>query len=539
MNNVNKKVIIIGLDGATWNILKPWAETDKLPHIKRMMEEGIWGKLESTFPPVTGPAWVSFATGKNPGKHGCYDFALPQGSLTELKPITTRDIKAKTFYETLTQNGKDCIMVNLPASYPPRIKEIVITSLLTQGDNFVFPPDLVSEIPEFQDYRIISDKRLQLYGKNTAYIEDVTKLEKTRFECARQLFTKKDWDLFFILFSGTDWLQHKMYGELSSGNLTDNSLAMEFYKMIDEYIGWFTTNAPPNSNILVMSDHGFKLYHKLFSINDWLKQEGYLATEPKTRPTVPRHRGARETIKLKSNKKVLKLPLFLSPYQRLLRKLAPLYKVVQMLLPLHLTSSTLQPKISQTIAYGTSPATNVCTIYINDSQRFTDGIVGPDNYENIRDDIIDKLRKLLDTKTGKPIVSKIWKGEELYQGKEIKMAPDIVFMTDEYVVGRSFEHAVLSACKRSNHELNGIFIAHGPDIIANKEIHDAKIYDIAPTIFHIFGLPVPNDMDGRVLTQIFKKDSTPAQRQVIYHDVDLEQDRIKNRIDKLKKSGKL
>jgi predicted AlkP superfamily phosphohydrolase/phosphomutase len=529
---------VLGLDGATFDLIERFKYYE-LPNIKKMMKEGVWGKLESTLPPITGPAWVSFATGKNPGKHGCYDFVLPKESLGKLKTITSKDIKAKTFYEILNENGKECIIVNLPGTYPPRIKETVITSILTPGDDFVFPRDLINEIPELRDYRIVSDKHVQLYGTTTAYIEDVAKLEETRFKCGKKLFAKKDWDFFFLLFSGTDWLQHKIYGKLIHGNPSRNSPAMRFYRKIDEYIGWFVANAPDNGNILIVSDHGFEAYKKSFSVNKWLIQEGYLVAESKTRPTVPPHRSMKEIFNLKSSRKRIKLPTFLANHKQSLMHLTSFYRRVRRILPFELEDEILQARISKTIAYNMFSSSDVGGIQINDRKRFVDGVVEPNDYEYIRDEIIDKLEKLVNTKTGERVINKVWKKEEVYQGAELDTAPDIVFTTNKYAVSGSLTGKILANVKGNHHALNGIFVAYGPDIAKSNEVQGLKICDVAPTILHMLGLPVPRDMDGRVLTEIFKDSGKLSQRPVKYQEVDSDQDRVKSRIRKLKESGRL
>jgi predicted AlkP superfamily phosphohydrolase/phosphomutase len=74
-----KKVIIIGLDGATWNLIKPWADKGLLPTFKELMEKGVWGELESTVPPWTIPAWYSLFSGKSPVKLGFFSFMVRKG----------------------------------------------------------------------------------------------------------------------------------------------------------------------------------------------------------------------------------------------------------------------------------------------------------------------------------------------------------------------------------------------------------------------------------------------------------------------------
>ena len=150
---MTKKVVVIGFDGATFDVLKPLVEKGKLPNLFRMLTEGANGKLRSTTPPLTGPAWVSFATGKNPGNHGCYTFESFEKSIEETRTITTAKILGKTFYELLDSSGKKCVIINLPCSYPPRIKGDLVTSFLTVGPDHVFPKTLENEVPGLKDYR--------------------------------------------------------------------------------------------------------------------------------------------------------------------------------------------------------------------------------------------------------------------------------------------------------------------------------------------------------------------------------------------------
>ena len=86
MQNVKKtsRILVIGLDGGTWDLLMPLAKQGFLPILHELVVGGSYGELESTIPPITGSAWVSFATGKNPGKTGVYDFLFPKNSLDDL-----------------------------------------------------------------------------------------------------------------------------------------------------------------------------------------------------------------------------------------------------------------------------------------------------------------------------------------------------------------------------------------------------------------------------------------------------------------------
>ena len=507
------RVLVLGIDGGTFNIIGPLAKSGKLPNIYKLIKGGVWGPLESTIPPMTAPAWVSFATGKNPGKHGCYEFLLPRETLKQYGLVSSEDINGETFYEILDREGRKCILVNLPCSHPPRIKKTLITSWLTRGPNFVFPPKLVEKIPELKDYRHIPDTSLRDEGRLEDYFRDVRSLERTRFLCAKELF-RENWDFFFFLFDGSDRIQHEFYGEMldqvSDGEISTESEWLKVLKDFDGYVGWFLENIPKDTDTFLISDHGFHRYRGVFFLNKWLKNEGYFKAKLKPR--------TKEASTLKNE-----LSLFLAKHQRL-RNL--FYKAL-LISPLKNTSfgaklidnvsyhisSHLTVDLSQTVAQCTTNRS--VGIYINDKKRFKNGIVGDKEYERIREEIIKKLKNLTEIGNDQPLFKKIGRKEEFYSGERIAGAPDIIFELNNYWIKREHESPVTILDKEHNHHFKkGVFIAYGPDIKNNVKVDDARIVDLAPTILHIMGISVPEDMDGRVLKEILRYDSKLVSRQI-------------------------
>ncbi|HZX09817.1 MAG TPA: alkaline phosphatase family protein, partial [Acidobacteriota bacterium] len=301
----SQKVIVIGLDGASPEIFFDKWE-DEFPHLKKIREKGLSGSLKSSIPPVTAPAWTSFATGCNPGKHGIYDFLYKDEKTHEIRPVTSKNIKAPTVYEILKEYGMKSILINLPLSYPPKTDNITITSLLTQGDEFVFPRELKKEIPELDKYRIVPDPIFYVKFNKKKFIEDISDLEKTKFEIAKKLFAK-DWNLFFILFGGTDWIQHKFYSDMVKNSKEKNQIIIDFYKELDSYIGWFLENRDNNTTLFIMSDHGFNTYKGVIGLNNLLEKYGYLRFKKGKGKEVIPSRRLKEISKKQNNTKLLKI----------------------------------------------------------------------------------------------------------------------------------------------------------------------------------------------------------------------------------------
>ena len=191
---------------------------------------------------------------------------------------------------------------------------------------------------------------------------------------------------------------------------------------------------------------------------------------------------------------------------------------------------------SRTKAYGLG---RVGQIYLNVKGREPWGIVEPgQEYEEVRDEIIRKLGEMIDPETSKPVDIEIFKKEEVYHGQYFELAPDILYRMSKFYQAVSIrDRAEWGKSPFSGYHVpEGLFVAYGPDVKKSGEkLEGLRIYDIAPTILHLFGLPIPEDMDGRVLTEIFEEDSEPGQREVVYQEIDYEAERIKRKVKELRR----
>ena len=379
------KLLVIGLDGMSPELLEKLVKDGVFVNIGKLMKN--YGKLKSTFPPVTGPAWTSFATGVNPGKHGVFDFAIPFERLNNIKALNSKDIRVKTFYEILEENDKKFVLVNLPFSWPPLTKQPTITSLMTNG-SFIFPPNLVNIAPSLKNYRIVP----KTFGKGQ--IKDIRELEKIRFDSAIELM--KDEDFFFILFSGTDWVNHTDYDKLIDGTASSEVVAL--LKDIDSYVGQLCEKA---ENYIIISDHGFKTVNKIFLMNSWLEREKYLK---------------RSLNKIKKEEH-----LFEKERQKELKP----------------NRVGISKKTKAYMATHESQG-----IYINDNVE---------NYEELRDAIIQGLDK-------EGVFSNIWKKEEKF-GK-VDNAPDILVEMKDGFIGTHFNSDIQKNGKMNIHDDYGIIISN-------------------------------------------------------------------------------
>lgn len=516
MSQKKKKVVVLGLDGATWDLIKPLVDEGHMPNMKKLLEGGVHGKCESTMPAMTAPAWATFSTGKNPGHHGVFDFMLPQDSLQNMKVTTSADVNSALLPEMLKDAGIEPITVNLPPSWPPRRTDYtMITCLLTQNDQFVSPESLKEEFPELQQYRLTPDESVRYEERREEYIEDLLRHVDEQMAVVKRLFLEKPWEFFFYLFSHTDWVSHLAYTDLFEKH---DASPLRVFKRVDEYLGWFVEHLPEDTNLILVSDHGFKAYKKIFYFNRWLEKEGYLkTTSGGDEFRVAATRRAKEMDKSRSGKKRINLSSgavrFLSTVPVLEKAAKWTYnRVVKPYLPIDV-------KVNIGIDFS---RTKVCfpkgsyitSAYINKEWVYSDGTVSKEEYPRLLEEVINKMRAITDAQ-GNRVIKRVLTRDEVYGDNIPDTAPDIFFELDEYWLVGQFQSTQLFEQEEHNkHGQFGIFLGYGPDFAAGKTVEGMKLQDMTPTILHLFGQPIPDDCDGKVQVAVFAESSDAAHQHI-------------------------
>ncbi|MFA5994820.1 MAG: alkaline phosphatase family protein [Patescibacteria group bacterium] len=532
------KIITIGLDGMTFKLLDPLLAGGQMPNLKKLVDGGVRGILLSTKPPVTAPAWTTFATGVNPGKHGCYDFCVPGKSLDDFKPVNSNDIKVPTIEEILHAYGKKAVLINLPNSFPPKVAEFpTITSLMTIGDKFIFPETLINKYPELKDYRLTPDENIKLTQNLDAYIQHIIDLEQKRILAVKKLFLHEDWDFFFFLFSSTDWISHLAFAEMVKG---ENPEAMKLFAVVDDFFGWLLEHMPAQSNIYILSDHGFTYYTELFYINRWLEQQGYLVTTNNVgslEETMTARRReldkarSKKQIRLTINKNLFKTIFFHPALEKLAKKF--FRKVVKKILPIHVDVNIGIDMQKTKVCF--PRGSMLQTLYVNYVKNFANGIVKDETeYNKICTDIKTKLEQLY-TPSGKRVTEHVYTKPELYGDNPPLPSPDLHCATkDVWIVGHLHSKNIFEQELSNKHDEFGVFMAYGADIKAGEQLPDANLCDLMPTILHHLGLPVPDYSDGQVLQHIFRPETTVAQNTPNIQPIKgLEQKQLQNIIDNI------
>lgn len=523
------RVLVIGLDGATFDLIKPWVARGKLPTIERLMKNGVYGDLISTIPPVTSPAWPSFMTGKNPGKHGVFDFVGRDKEYNK-RIKTARDIRAKTLWRLLSDARKTCIVVNVPVTYPPeKIRGCIVTGMLTPPDAcYAYPYEIYEELREMGYKPQIEAEK---YSSPKALLECLIEKASIRTEVTLHLMNKfSNWDFCMLVFRGTDIIQHHFWEY--------KDVILQFYQKIDTLIGDIINHVGSETNIILMSDHGFGPSRKFFHVNYFLHKLGLLEfTSGNLSGDYLHIRDYRISQRSRFWKTLLKIGLTKETIYSLAKKTNTLFILQKISRKISVQIPKTRKAIDwkRTKAFFSSSIGPSAAIEINVKGREPEGIVEEDEYRKIKELIIKELLKVKDPENGQNIIQDAFRREDIYYGPYVSEAPDIIFLTSnlEYIAtDRIYGDNLVSEPVRKGrgtHRMNGIFIAYGPEIKAVGEVKRARIIDLTPTILHMFGSEIPEDMDGKVLTYIFNPDSSIAKRTVKYRKV-TEEEKIKEKI---------
>ncbi len=478
---ISRRVFVIGLDGATFDLLNPWIGEGKLPNLRRMMEESAHGLLESTVPPLTPPAWTSFMTGVNPGKHGVRDFFTFKPNSFEKVLVNGSHIRSKRFWDLAGERGKKSIILYVPFTYPPRkIEGMMISGIPAPSQGvYTYPEEMNKELEEkLGTWRIKVDLDKYSDSGQEAFLEEIWRSLEARFRVANYLM-RREWDLFAFVIMETDWVQHILWGK-------KDQCLLPLYVKIDGMIGHFLDALREEDVTVILSDHGFGPIRKAFFLNSWLRKKGFLGSR-------------RQWGHSKDNADV-------GIFHHQKRS----SWVNKMKWAFGKRNTVIDWK--KTLAYFDNTGTPY-GIRINLMGREPGGIVKPEEYEAVRNRVIEELRSATDGQEGKKVMERVYRKEDVYWGPYLENACDIICIPNgEYNLnGRIIDDLFREHREGASfHRLNGILFLHGPGVKKGKRIMGAQIMDLAPTILYLLDLPIPKGFDGKVLVDALEPEVLKA-----------------------------
>src|SRR6266704_516865 len=259
LEKMGTKVLVIGLDGATPELVDRWVEEGKLPNLEKIMKQGVYGKLRSVYPPISPAAWTTFATGYNPGKHGVYDFRDYDPKRYSFFADTIVDSHAfagKTFWDIIGAAGHKVGIVTVPCTYPAwPVNGFMVSGYPTpdSGKNYTYPPELGNTMPQFT-----GDAAFFKSAETHALLKEMQRTLHLCADVSIEQMNKDDYAFFVMVVGATDrahhdwWKyidpEHPAYTKDDAEKYGD--LIEKTYFASDEIVGKFLDAVDENTTVL-------------------------------------------------------------------------------------------------------------------------------------------------------------------------------------------------------------------------------------------------------------------------------------------------
>ena len=456
-----RKALLIGLDCAAPDLLFN-RFIKKLPNFRRMVDRGIHGKLESSDPPITIPAWTVMASSKYPGTLGLYGFRHRRNnSYKDIWISTSKNIKEKRIWDYVAEAGGRSCLVAVPPSYPPYpVEGCLIGGFITPDTNrnYTYPPELAKEIKNLvEDYQV--DVEFRIEDKHNL-VRELHEMTEKHFKVIKHLIRTKDWNFFMFVEIGLDRIHHafwKYFDEshhlYEPGSEFEN-VVEDYYVLLDTKVGELLDLIDDDTVVLVASDHGGKPMKGAFCINTWLEEQG------------------------------------------LLKLSTPVDRVVRL--------NDADVDWGKTVAWGWGGY--YARIFLNVKGREENGVVDPRDYESTREDIAQRIRSITGP-NGEMWNTVVLKPDDIYPECNGDPPDLMVYFDDLYWRsagtmghGRLYLPENDTGPDDAVHDKMGLYIYYDPREDLKGRAEDLNILDVAPTLMKALGLKVPEDMEGEPLT---------------------------------------
>ncbi len=487
------KTLLIGLDGATYTVLRPLMEGTAeegvvMPFLASMVESGYSAKLASTNHPLTPPAWTSVCTGRTPGHHGIYDFVRfeDMGDDVYFTLYDARDIRVETLWQLASRQGKSVVSLNFPMMAPPFEVEGALVPGFVSWKHLrrnMYPSTLYDRIAGIEGFEpkelswdferesqigeVMSDAELY------KWVDKHLPRDQQWFNIGKALLEEDKPDLFALMLDGTDKIQHQAWHvldpELWTGGATDDAravrrLVLDYFRGLDGYLKALHEAAGPDAHMIIVSDHGFAGAEKVVRINLYLEQLGHLTWRPSDGSEAAKRRDLANFANL---------------------------------------------DWTQTQAFCPTPSSNGIVIR-QKSEKCPNG-VPPSEYEAFRDKLIEDLLKMEDPSTGEKVIAEVLKREDAFPGAAMENAPDLTLILSDhgFVSVRNRTPAVVKRpTPLGTHHPDGIFIMTGPGVQNVRDADRMSIVDTTAIVAHSMGLAIPSDFEGKVPDTLYSADWT-------------------------------
>jgi len=412
-----------------------------LPNFKKLLAHGSLHRMNSVQPCVSSVAWASYMTGMNPGKHNIFGFVEKRPGTLETFVPTSVNLASPTIWEIMSRAGKKICVINVPGTFPPRpVNGIMVGCFLgTRLESIAYPKKVSAEL-KVLGYKI--DARAALARENLdRFIAECNQVLAKRAATLLHYLAQAPWDFFQCHIMETDRLNHFLWEPAEKPGSRHRRAFDEFYQRVDALIGEVARRLDRETELLILSDHGFGAIKKEIYLNRYLVETGLL----KFKNATPR---------------------------------------------------SLREMHAASVAYSLIPG----RVFINLQGREPQGTVPPERYEWAREKVSQTLLALRDD-DGAPIIREVVKRENIFHGPCLTAAADLLAIPHD---GYDLKGDVTKTVRGEKTALAGmhtfddaLFYIRRPHVHLGQ--NKFWIGDVAPTILQLMHLPIPADMDGVAL----------------------------------------
>lgn len=452
------RVIVIGLDGATWELIQPWIDQGDLPTLADIQARGAWGELQSVVPYLSPPAWTTAVTGVNPGKHAIFDFQrrLPNQSI--IVNETAKNRRAQPIWKALSAAGKRVLVMNVPMTDPPdEVNGLMIAGFPhLDEDGYTYPSELAERIQPYE----LDAMQMKLEAGDEDSLLNVyhTSLEE-RERVTLDWLANEPFDLMWVVFTATDRIQHTfwMFSDPQNPHYDPARAARygekihDFWVAQDAALGRILAAAGPQTYVMTISDHGFGPLRTDLLVQEYLRRPGGALDENEAGSVYCLDKG------------------------------------------------------------------DAARLYITRRGRDPQAPWSPEEALAIRERLVRDLEAARDPATGERLLEAVWTNDEVFVGTYAEIGPDVVALPAEgnFLVlgdpeaegGEPYVRAhgpLLSGW----HKMNGIYTLVGPDIRpGRRDREEGRLYsliDVVPTVLYLLGEPIPMGLDGSLMQSVIR-----------------------------------
>lgn len=405
---MKQRTIILGIDGIPFNFMEKCAKKNIMPNFAELKKQGIFKHMMSSIPEISSASWSSIITGKNPGEHGIYGFMEIIPGTYSLSFPNFNNLKSPPFW---SKQNKKYVIINVPTTYPvKKLNGFIVSGFVSLDlEKSVYPISYYEKLKKM-NYQIDIDAH-KAHKSKLFLFNDLFKTLEKRIELYKYLWDKINWDVFMFVITGSDRLGHFLWNAYENKNHEYHEKFLDFFRKVDEITGDINKKLTENDTFTILSDHGMELSEINVNINQFLVDQKFLV------------KGSDPNKRYNNIKKGTK-------------------------------------------AFALDPG----RIYLNKKNKYPNGSVEKNQEKKIIENIINKFENF--KKNGKKIIKNIHRRDNIYSGKCLKNAPDIVLTPNK---GFNLKGNITNENLFDNDDLSGM---HNQDaflfVKSNKNISMGK-----------------------------------------------------------------